>query len=110
MKNVENSTVRRKEGGELDGDSRFGQLGRRRKPTIVSTGGLRSGSWAQADWIRSQSSSVSPNLVASVGRGGRSFFLTLIITAGSVWHDWNGREPVNTWPRDISRLYDCNGL
>ena len=90
-------------GRGLDGGLRFSQPARRRKSTIVSTGGLRSGSWTQADCIRSQRSSVSPNSVASDGRGGRSLFPTLIITARSCWHDENGMVPVNTWPWDMSR-------
>lgn len=63
---------------------------------IDSTGGLCSGSCAQADCTRSQRLSVSPNFVASAGRGGRSPFLTLYITAGSLRHDENGMTPVKT--------------
>lgn len=68
---------------ELDGDSGFGQLARRRELMIVSTGGLSSTSWAQADWINFQRSSVSPRFVASVGRSGRPPSVTLNMTIGS---------------------------
>jgi len=72
---------------------------------IISTGGVSCASSAQANWIWSKRPSVSPGLVASAGRGGRSADVTLSITNGSVLHEANGTNPVNTWPRVCKPLF-----